>query len=433
MGNKIDVLDREEFINKLKLLVEMLANKKQGCCFGIDGAWGSGKSFVLEMLEERLREMQLEETADNKYFVFHYDCWKYDYYEEPAIAIISAMQDVAKEEISLFTESTSQNIKLAWRTVETTLGKIAGEFCKNKIGVDLVDIAKDVLKENDEQKDSNKEFDKLYGFKRALQSARENIQKIAKNKTVVIVVDELDRCLPTYSIKVLERLHHIFVDIDNVIIIVSMDKSQLEHSIKEIYGDIEVDKYLRKFISFKVNLAYGSSNRHSQKYATYFSLFKNIEEEKERIDYFLTDILLGIDIRTQERIFNKAELIHNIICCEKVYDCSILTFEILYLTAIMLAKSKDVAVLVSGYSYNGSTFGLFFNKIKKYRNGMRKDSQEICYVKDNCIEKAIYYLANLYNPCNDGYCLKYYYNRPVDDELDFLERFKEFTDIIEFD
>ena len=51
MKNKSDLLNREDFINKLQLLVDMLADKKQGCCFGIDGIWGSGKTFVLKTAE----------------------------------------------------------------------------------------------------------------------------------------------------------------------------------------------------------------------------------------------------------------------------------------------------------------------------------------------------------------------------------------------
>mgnify|MGYP003533024634 FL=1 len=45
------------------------------------------------------------------------------------------------------------------------------------------------------------------------------------------MVDELDRCLPEYSIKVLERLHHLTENTDNVITVLSMDKSQLEKSV----------------------------------------------------------------------------------------------------------------------------------------------------------------------------------------------------------
>ena len=41
----------------------------------------------------------------------------------------------------------------------------------------------------------------------------------AKDKTIIFVVDELDRCLPEYSIKVLERLHHVFEKTSNIQVI----------------------------------------------------------------------------------------------------------------------------------------------------------------------------------------------------------------------
>ena len=78
MSEKLDVLNRTKFITNLIQLVNCFADKRQGCCFGIDGAWGSGKSFVLEKFQEQLKDIQSEETADKKYYVFHYDCWKYD-------------------------------------------------------------------------------------------------------------------------------------------------------------------------------------------------------------------------------------------------------------------------------------------------------------------------------------------------------------------
>ena len=48
MEEKFDVLDRGGFIEKLKDLVNVISENKQGCCFGLNGFWGSGKSFVLE-------------------------------------------------------------------------------------------------------------------------------------------------------------------------------------------------------------------------------------------------------------------------------------------------------------------------------------------------------------------------------------------------
>lgn len=52
---------------------------------------GYGKTYILEQLEKELEVLQNEETQNDRFYVFHYNCWQYDYYEEPAVAIVSAM------------------------------------------------------------------------------------------------------------------------------------------------------------------------------------------------------------------------------------------------------------------------------------------------------------------------------------------------------
>ncbi len=46
------------------------------------------------MLEEKLASYK----DGNQFLVFHYNCWKYDYYSKPLIAIVSAMQEGIDEE-----------------------------------------------------------------------------------------------------------------------------------------------------------------------------------------------------------------------------------------------------------------------------------------------------------------------------------------------
>lgn len=43
---KLDVLNREEFVDKLVTLTENLAENRSSISFAINGAWGSGKSYV---------------------------------------------------------------------------------------------------------------------------------------------------------------------------------------------------------------------------------------------------------------------------------------------------------------------------------------------------------------------------------------------------
>lgn len=435
MSKKLDVLNRGKFISKLILLVEGIVEKKQGCCFGIDGAWGSGKTFVLEKFEEQLKDIQCEETADNRYYVFHYDCWKYDYYDEPIIAIISAMLDTIENEPKLFSKEIQQVGKLAGKTVKDVLKAIVGELTKNKIGINLVEVANGILEEYDEEKEKNKQFDSLYGFRKALEATRAGIQEIAEYKTVVIVVDELDRCLPTYSIKVLERLHHIFNGLDNVIVIVSMDKSQLEHSINSIYGKINVDTYLRKFISFKVSLDNGEVERYAEKFSEYFSMFDMLDEERDEIEFFLSEILTGLDMRTQERIFNKAKVIHTIAVTDNIRDCSIMTFEMLYLTVSLKMKDKDIQWVCTAWTSARNANVLrrlgesYYNILQKYQsmiyNGATfKGKNEI---KDTLIGKTFYWLYVLYKREDVIYL------HTDDGRTGIIKRFADLIDIIDVD
>ena len=68
-----------------------------------------------------------------------------------------------------------------------------------------------------------------------LQEVRDNLKKLSEKFHIILIVDELDRCLPEYAIKVLERLHHICNEIP-VIQILAINKKSLADSISKVYG-----------------------------------------------------------------------------------------------------------------------------------------------------------------------------------------------------
>lgn len=100
--DKIDILRRGAFVEQLIEMMISLSENKSFACFALNGKWGSGKSFVLDMLEEKLQAVQCESTTLRRFFVIRYNCWKYDYYEEPLIAIVAAMIDIIESQINLF-------------------------------------------------------------------------------------------------------------------------------------------------------------------------------------------------------------------------------------------------------------------------------------------------------------------------------------------
>ncbi len=447
----VDVLDREGFIKRLKDIMETLSAKRAGCCFGIDGAWGSGKTFVLKELERSLSPVQSEETADDRFYVFHYDCWKYDYYEEPLLAIVIAMLDAVQDRLSQITKGI---VKKTWEKIKENLYEVMGEICRNKIGCDLVEMAKEFLEEVKENEEAEKAgIDPWPGFRKTLEKTREEIKEIAKEKTVVIVVDELDRCLPAYSIKVLERLHHIFEGLDNVIVIVAMDKSQMEKSIKEIFGDIDVDIYLRKFIAFKVDLDNGHATMYARKFKEYFDMFAMMPQTEKIVEGLLSDILQGLDMRTQERIFRKAQIIHEMIKDGQEEDCSIMAFEILYLAVSLKTKQKDMKWLCNILEDDNfdelcmeeKSVGIkrlgrkYFDMLRNYAH--RSVDQGGKYLNvyslyDDLIGKMFFWLSNVFYTYDGGICGKYYCNRQdqqLEKEIEKVKRFAELVEIISCD
>lgn len=81
----IDILNRDKYIDTVLSIINSESTRKNGCSFAIEGQWGVGKTFVLNAIFNKLPK--------NEYYVFRYDCWAYDYYEEPLVALLASITD----------------------------------------------------------------------------------------------------------------------------------------------------------------------------------------------------------------------------------------------------------------------------------------------------------------------------------------------------
>lgn len=325
----IDILDRQPFVDQLMNLLEMLSDARSSCTFALNGQWGTGKTFVLNMLERQLRNYK----GGTQYLVFHYNCWQYDYYEEPLVAIIGAMLAEIDEYMHLVDPKIRKIVGSGCNAAKKVLREIAISFVKNKIGTDFEDIVNAVPEEKDNSQKSC-EYDKFYAFSQAMSIAQTKLETLSRDQTLVIVVDELDRCLPNYAIKVLERLHHLFSDVENAVVILSIDKMQLDNTIAQIFGTkINTTAYLKKFISFETSLNSGTIEANfKKKYQNYFILFEDCPFKSSfSIDRYFSSLFSGIEIRTQERLMERIELIHKLLFGEEKKDYSFLCFELMIL------------------------------------------------------------------------------------------------------
>lgn len=343
-GSKsVDILGRQGFVDQIKNIIMSLSATKQSRAFAIDGKWGVGKTFVLNLLEQQLRDYRDGE----EYLVFHYNAWQSDYYEEPLTAITTSIID-SIDETKLFSSRLRKNIKdnliVAKDTLIEILRKFAVSCVNSKFGIDTDELTKEIRKAKESVTSTKKEgpdYDPYYAYPDVLKSTRQCLGKLSENQSIVIVVDELDRCLPAYAIKVLERLHHLFAEVSNVILVIAIDKEQLESTIKQIFGnEINVSGYLKKFIDFDVKLDAGKTiSGCREKYKRYLDMFdESLFNIGIDLDEFFSAIFSDIEIRTEERLIDCAEVMHRMLFGDKVMDYSFMCCELM-LSILMYRNS----------------------------------------------------------------------------------------------
>lgn len=341
-----DLLARDEFVDLAFQVAEKFSDWKKTACYAINGPWGAGKTYVLDRLAEKLRESG-RETGENRFLVLRYNCWEYDYYDEPLISVVATMLDGLQQ--YQFSEETKASLKSAFRTVGKLLLNGMISYVDEKTdgaASELVDVIESYQSGKRELLTKTKEFNDKLPFQEALKTLRTTIQFLSEEHTVIFLVDELDRCLPEYAIRVLERLHHLFEGIENVQLVFSVDRKQLEHVVRQLYGsDADVKAYLQKFIRFELKLGLGSlpeknETLFNRRFSSYVEQFRPAEgEEAQTVAAFKAQILEGFDIRRRIALVEKAELVHSLTCGAEKLGSEYLCME-LFLTAFDAVRAQ---------------------------------------------------------------------------------------------
>ena len=250
----IDKIGRQDIVDKICYLVDNLP-RDDNFCLALNGAWGSGKSVVLELLQDKLSEHE-------EYIVVHYDAWKNIFYSDPLIAMLYSIADTLEKTFFDKKEKRAKKagLKLVKNAAESTLTAAADG--KGYIAF----IAKAILKIRDIIKEYKKTaltndvvFEEYKSYANFLYNSIEQLneitaQKVFKDRQIrfVVLVDEIDRCLPDEQLKVLERLHHLFA-IKNCAVIVALNKEAIKNNFEKNYGGNSED-YLRKFFQYNFQI-----------------------------------------------------------------------------------------------------------------------------------------------------------------------------------
>lgn len=258
--------DIEECIEAIKMI--------EGNMFiSLDARWGEGKTFYVRQIEKTLEYLTLKQFGDDEnataqaklqelkpyfeetnletikmeksYLPIYYNAWLYDNHTDPLLSLIFVI------------------IKKYQHYVNTNKPKKISEKLKKLISAVSINIAinKNIQMTIDPNVvvDSLSNTDILEEIKTA-EEIKETVKEILNDiisgsvSKLVIFIDELDRCKPSFALEMLERIKHYFDD-DRIIFIVSVNKEQLTHTISNYYGiGFDSTGYLNKFFDYEMHL-----------------------------------------------------------------------------------------------------------------------------------------------------------------------------------
>ena len=249
-----DKIGRQPLVDKIKYLIDTLPQDEH-FCLALDGEWGSGKTFVMEMLRENLKE-------HSEYIVIDYDAWKNNFYSDPLIAILYCLLDGIKEYISILPE-VKEKLKNGILKSLKSFGKDTLSAMKNAGGkialfAHIIEGITNIVMQSGKL-ESHQKFADFRSYQSLLDDVKRQLNDITaaeiyegKQTKLIIMVDEIDRCLPNEQLIVLERLHHLF-EVKNCAVIVAVNKTSIESVFERSYGD-QNNTYFRKFFDYTFTL-----------------------------------------------------------------------------------------------------------------------------------------------------------------------------------
>ncbi|WP_139462463.1 KAP family P-loop NTPase fold protein [Aeromonas veronii] len=240
-----DRLDRARYA---EFLTNYLAaeGKQRNYVLNLNAEWGAGKTWFIKRWYMELKA---------HYPTVYIDAWQQDFSDDPLLTVISSIIDQLKDATGNKV-SIPDGIKPKLLGLLKLGGKLVLKSAIKKAGLEDGDFSvegEDADKLVDTLCSNHKErYESIQYLKQEIRQWVEGAVGLSEGELdypAFILIDELDRCRPSYAVEMLETIKHIF-DIKRVVFVLATDTEQLQHAIKVIYGEgFDAQSYLRRFFN----------------------------------------------------------------------------------------------------------------------------------------------------------------------------------------
>lgn len=325
-------LGRQKYAHTIFKLIE---NHPSGFVLALNNKWGTGKTTFVQMLQKKL---ELESFS-----TIYFNAWEQDNETNPLNVFVGEFTELLDKGKEKKLDKLIKNASvIAKTTVPAVVKGVISKFIGNEAIKEIVETfskgAGDVFKT---------EVDAYLERKKAIVTFRAEltsfVNELTPEKSLVIFIDELDRCRPDYAVLLLEQIKHLFA-IPNIVFVLSIDKNQLSNAIKGYYGSENIDTgdYLKRFIDFEYSLPEPEFKLYYRFLLKHYKIreiisqkgFHKPDDVHDRLDQLIEILMYNhkgkITLRQQEKFFTHFSIALSLLDPNKLTNMNFFTLLVFF-------------------------------------------------------------------------------------------------------
>ncbi|EON1806178.1 MULTISPECIES: Qat anti-phage system ATPase QatA [Enterobacterales] len=222
---------------------------------GVHGDWGAGKSSVLKMLEASYE-------GKNKTLCLWFNGWTFEGFEDAKTVIIETLVEELMQArpgcIKVAAAAKKVLRRVDWLKMARKAGGLAftaftgiptmdqlksvyelasGILSNPQDNISVDDIKNFADRAGDFIKEADSDGETLPKHIHAFREEFKDLLNVAEVEKLVVIVDDLDRCLPKTAIETLEAIR-LFLFVEKTAFVIGADEAMIEYAVREHFPDL---------------------------------------------------------------------------------------------------------------------------------------------------------------------------------------------------
>ncbi|KAA0114394.1 P-loop NTPase fold protein [Mycolicibacterium sp. P9-22] len=303
-----DFLNFEGVADTIAELIVSAAGKPVS--IGVSGAWGVGKSSMIKLTRVSLAKHQPDDPPA-KYLFVDFNAWLYQGYDDARAALFEVIANKLESEALLRktgVEKAQEFLgRVRWFRLAKLLALPAASLALGLPPIGLAGEIADVVNDGVSGDVDSGDLERAGAVAsttaaagrallnpkressppREIQALRDSFEEALKEigVTLVVLIDDLDRCLPGTTISTLEAIR-LFLFLENTAFVIAADDAMIKHAVKLHFGGLDDDTLVTNYFDKLVQIPIRVPALGTQEVRAYMMMLfiENSELDPTQID-----------------------------------------------------------------------------------------------------------------------------------------------------